>query len=504
MDPTRQADSVSGFWLGHLYEGLMTYDQTGNIVPGTAASAKVSADGKTWTFVLRKTAKWHDGKAVRAQDFEYAMKRLVDPVYASEYSFISTAAGLKNAEAILAKKMPPSALGVRAINDGTLEVELSRPVPYFDSLMAFQIFFPVRRDLVDKYGDKFASIPESIVGNGPFKLASWQKEQSLRIVKADTYWNAATIKLTAIESPSMVKDTQATFNNFQTGGIDITNATTPEVIKQAQAARLKIETAPTGCVDYISLNVREGRPFQTLELRQALRAGISRAEYVNKIVGVPGYKPSLAWVPSFLPGSKPGSTYRREAPAIGKDGEVTKAQQLVGAYLDNTKQTKVPSFTILSGDNSRAKKYAEYWQNSLARIFNTEVKIETVPFKTRLQKARDGQFDVDLAGWCPDYRDAMTFMDLFTVKNENNLSGWKHPQYDALIESAANESDPKARVGLFAAAEAILATEVPAVPLAEMGLAYVVAPGLKGVRRSVFSADPDFRFAVWEQKKASH
>ncbi len=500
MDTTKQADTLSGFWLGHMFEGLTMYDKTGNVVPGTAESVKFSDDKKTWTFKIRKTAKWHDGKPVVAGDFVYAWQRLVDPAYASEYSFIATAAGLLNAEDIMAKKKPKEELGVKALDDSTLEVHLSRPIAYFDSMMAFQVFFPVRKDVVDKFGVKFASGPDSIVGNGPFKMAAWNKEQSMRIEKADTYWNAAAIKLKAIESPSMVKDVQANFNNFQTGGIDLVGLNSPEVIKQATDNKLKVTSFPSGCVDYLQFNTKDGKPFASKDLRQAVQYGISRSEYVNKIIGVPGTKPTFGIVPDYLPGSKPGSTYRKEAPLAWKDGDVATAKKNIAAYLKSSGQKAPPAFTILAGDSSRAKKYAEYYQNSLSKLLGTEVKIETVPFKVRLQKTRDYAFDVVMAGWCPDYRDAMTYMDLFTTTNENNNSGWSNKEFDGLIAKAANEADLAKRVAFFQQAEKLLVADAPIVSEDQSGGAYTLAPGLEGVKRNVFGVDPDFRYASWSEK----
>jgi oligopeptide transport system substrate-binding protein len=500
MDPTKQADTISSMWLGHIFEGLMSYDPAGNIIPGTAESMTSSEDKKTWTFKIRKSARWQDGKPVKAQDFLYSWRRLVDPAYASEYSFIAIAAGILNAEDIISKKQPKENLGVRAVDDHTLEVQLSRPVPFFDSLATFQVFYPLRRDIVEKFGDKFATDPASIIGNGPFKLAAWQKEQSMRIERSPTYWDADKVRIQAIQSPAMVKDSQANFNNFQTGGIDYTTTSSPEIIKQAQAAKLKIQTFPTGCTTYIAFNVRPGRPFANKLLRQAVRDGVNRSEFVNKIIGVPGYKPTLGLVPDYMPGSKKGMTYRREAPVKGRDADYPSSQKHLQEYLAVSKQTQAPSFTILSDDGTLAKKFVEYWQNSLAKLLNTEVRVESVPFKTRLQKSRDGNYDVTLSGWCPDYRDPMTFMDLFTAGNDNNMTGWVNKTYEALIVKAANESDIAARIKLFAEAEALLLDESPMVPLDQTGGAFVVAPALKNMRHNAFGFSPDFRYAVWDSQ----
>lgn len=501
MDPTKQVDAVSGMWLGHIYEGLMTYDKNNNVVPGTAEKMEVSADGKTYTFTIRKNAKWHDGKPVTAHDFEFAWKRLVDPAYASEYSFIAETAQLENAGDIIAKKKQSSELGVKATSDHTLQVKLATAVPYFPSMMAFQSFFPVRKDLVEKHGDKFSTNLESVVGNGPFKLTRWVKENSMRVEKAPTYWNASAIKITAIEAPTIIKDNGSAYNVFLTGGIDQTGLDS-ERLKQAQKDKLQIRTYNDGAVFYFEANVRDGRLFSNKKMRQALKLAINRREYVNKIVAIPGNKPAFGIVPDYMPGSKAGTSYRKEVPLSWKDGDIEGARKLMKEYLAETKQTKLPSFSILSGDSTVAKQDSEYFQNYLSKVFQTDVKVESVPFKTRLQKSRDGQFDLAMSGWGPDYRDPMTFMDLFTSKNDNNHTGWANAEYDALIAKAQATGDMSERIKIFAQAEKLLMDESPVIPQYQRARAYLLADGLNGVVRRVFGADPDYRFASWQQASA--
>jgi oligopeptide transport system substrate-binding protein len=497
MDPTKQADAVSSSWLVHLFEGLMTTDKNGDIVPGAAEKMAVSTDGKTYTFSIRKGAKWHDGKPVTAQDFEFAMRRLVDPAYASEYSFIAETAQIVNATEIIAKKLPVDQLGVKALNDTTLEIKLKNPVTFFPSLMAFNTFYPIRKDLVEKHGDKFATNTESLVGNGPFKITKWQKESSMRMEKAPTYWNAKTIKVTAVESPVMVKDAGANYNLFRTGGIDMAGLDF-ERLKLAQKDKLAIKSYSDGSVFYLQFNTVGGKIFSNAKLRQAVSIGLNRREFINKISAIPGDKAAFGIVPDYMPGSKKGSTYRREAPVALKDADMARAKALVKEYLAETKQEKVPSFTILTGDSSTAKRDAEYFQQTLAKVLDADVKVDSVPFKTRLQKMRDSQFDIVQAGWGPDYLDAMTFMDLFMQNNSNNHGQWKNAQYDALVGKAQVSADPLERVNLFKQAEKILIVDEAAIATYhQRGRAYVLAPGLMGVRRPQVGGDVDFRFASW-------
>ncbi|MEY3902127.1 MAG: hypothetical protein RL189_1433 [Pseudomonadota bacterium] len=500
MDPNKGVDAVSYFWLGHMFEGLMTTDKNGNIVPGAASHVAVSGDGKTYTFTIRPNAKWHDGKKVTAKDFEYAFQRLVDPAFASEYSFIAITAQIVNAEDVIKKKKPVSELGVKATNDSTLVIKLANPVAFFKSMMSFQAFFPVRKDIVEKYGDKFATNVESIVGNGPFKMVAWKKESSMRMEKASTYWNAAAVKLRAVEAPVMLKDNGAAFNNFRTGGLDITGLD-KERLETAQRERLQVKTFSDGAVFYLELNQRQGKLFSNQKLRQALRIAINRREYINKITGVPGDKPAFGLVPDYMPGAS--KTYRQEAKVDYRDGDIASAKKLIKEYLSETKQSKVPSFSILAGDSTVAKKESEYFQDLLKKVFETDVKIDSVPFKTRLQKQRDGQFDIASGGWGPDYLDAMTFMDLFTSANDNNHGGYVNKNFDELIAKAQKSGNMAERVKLFHEAEKqLILTDSALVPIIQRGRAYLLAEGLQNVRRNQIGQDPDLRFASWSGASA--
>lgn len=499
LDPTKYVDAVSSFWLGHMFEGLMTYDLSGKLVPAAAESFEVSADKKTYTFKLRKNAKWHDGKVVTAQDFEYTFQRLVDPTYASEYSFIADTAQLENAEEIIAKKKPVSQLGVKALDSHTLQVKLKNPVPYFLSIMAFQTFFPVRKDLVDHYKDKFATDTSSIVGNGPFQLAEWKKESSMRIVRAGSYWNASQIAIRAISTPVIIKDSSSAYNLFVTGGLDYISLDS-ELVKKAVRDKMKVKATLDGAVSFIQTNRRPGRLFSHIKLRQALKYGINRNEFVNKIVAIPGSKPAFGFIPETIPSSNPILMFRQTSPLKWKDNDVTKAKALINEYLKETKQQKVPGFTILSGDTTRAKNESEYLQNYLNRLFETEVKIDSSPFKTRLQKSRDGQYDLAFSGWAPDYPDPMTFLSLFSQSNENNRNGWSFEKFGSLLDKAQATADANQRNKLLFEAESILIDEAVIVPYLQTARPFVVAAGLVGVQKRSFGTSPDFKYAKWIQE----
>jgi oligopeptide transport system substrate-binding protein len=498
LDPTHGTDVVSAFWVGHLYEPLLTTDKDGNIVEGAAEKMVVSADGKTYTFTIRKNARWHDGKPVTAHDFVYAFRRLADPSVAAVYGYITTTAHMLNATQIIEKKLPPSELGARALDDNTLEIKLTSPLVFFPSLMASVMFMPLRQDVVEKFGPRFGTVPASVIGNGPFRLANWRSEVSMRIERADTYWNKSAISLSAIDVPLILKDYQTQYNRYVGAELDVLLSLDEERLKLAQRDHLKVTPNLTGAVSYFQLNTRPGRPFANEKLRQAYKFAINRGELIEA-VNIPGTKPAFGFVPDFMPGSQPGSSYRQEAPLAWRDGDIATAKKLIAEYLAETHQSKVPSFTLMAGDTTMHKRVTKYLQNYLSKVFETEVLVENLQTKNRLEKNSVGNFDVELAGWAPDYRDPMTFLDKYTSQNGHNHTGWVSPQMDAIIAKASETMNLAERVKLFQAAEKILMESAPIVPWRQDADGYAITPGLEGVRRDQSGHDPDYRYAHWDK-----
>lgn len=498
MDPTKQSDAISGMWLAHIYEGLMTRDASGKVVPGAAESYDVNDNGKTYTFHLRKDARWHDGKPVVAKDFEFAFRRLVNPKFGSEYSYIASMAQIENAAAILKGKKPPSDLGVRAKDDLTLEIKLAAPVFFFPSLMSFSVFYPIRADLAQKFKDKFAVNSESVVGNGPFKLTRWVHDASMRVEKSNTYWNAASIKINAIEAPVMLKDDAAAYNLFLTGGIDYIPLDRDR-LRVAQKEKKPIKNYTDDSVNWLEINHREKRPFTNIKLRHALRICMNRTEIADKVIGLPGGKPALGVVPDYMISALGGKTFRKEHPATWTDTNIATAKKLIREYLAETGQSKVPPFEILGDTTIKGRLPVEYLQAYLSKVFETTVTINLVPYRTHSQLMRDGEFDLAWIGWAPDYPDAMSMLERFLSDNENNYGNFSDSLFDILVKKAAVEQNLQKRTQLLAEAEKILVDEkTGVVPVYQPGRAYLIADKLTGYSHKHLGVDPDFRYAFWK------
>ncbi|RPH39201.1 MAG: peptide ABC transporter substrate-binding protein, partial [Burkholderiales bacterium] len=420
-----------------------------------------------------------------------------DPKFGSEYAFIASTAQIKNASEIFAGKKSASELGVRSIGTHTLEVTLKSPVTFFPSLTTFSAFYPVRKDLVEKYKEKFAVNFESIVGNGPYKLTRWVHDTSMRVEKANTYWNAAAIKVNAIEAPVLLKDSGAAYNLFLTGGLDIVFLDR-ERLRIAQKEKQSIHNFTDDSVNWIEINQRSGKLFANPKLREALRLSINRAELINKVVAIPGGKTAFGVVPDYIPGPVLGKTFRKDFPISFKDGDLAAAKRLIAEYLAESKQKQVPSFEILGDNTIKGELPVQYLQSFLGKVFDTKVTANIVPYRTHSQLMRDAKFDLAWIGWAPDYLDSMTMIERFLSENNNNYGGFSNAKFDSLVKSARTEANAQTRARKLAEAENLLVVEHSGVvPCYQPSRAYLMAEGLQGYTHAHLGVDPDFRFASW-------
>lgn len=512
FDPGREVTSVSQFWLGHVFEGLTTYDAKGAVVPAAARAWEVSADGKVVTFRLRKGLAWHDGTPLTAEDFAYAWRRLATPAYASEYSFILKTARISGATEVLAGTKPPEALGVKAIDASTLRVELDGPSALLPDLLTLNVFFPVRRDLVERHGAKFGIERASIMGNGPFALASWVPEGAVVLARAPTHRDttpAAGVR--SIVLPFASSSFTTAWQSYRTGRIDLFTNLDADHFRLASQAGEKVESVAAGAQWYLLFNQRPGTPFADPALREAVAASIDGRAYIGKVHALPGAKQARGLVPEFVLGSSLVRTFRSEFPVAPEKPNPARAKALVEASVEKAKKAAgggaaagtVPERVIrfVGVGNESNKVEAEWFQAEIGKALaplGAKVTLDLPPFKVRMQKVADGDFDVAMASWIPDYNDPLTFLEIFETGAEANAAKWSDPAFDTLLAKvrALPRGTPRSRL-LREAEERLLAARV-VFPYRQSARLFVVRPGLEGVRRRPMGIDPDLRYARWE------
>ncbi len=485
LDSTRATDQVSGFVLGHVMESLLRRGPGTKLLPGVAERWEINEKGAT--FWLRADARWSDGKPVTAHDFVFAWRKIVDPANASEYAFFVYP--IKNGEAINRGELPIESLGVRAVDDRTLTVDFERPTPYFEKLVVYATYGPVRQDFYEACNGRYGADADTLLYNGPFRISKWVHGAQLRFEKNPYYWDADRIRLNVIDMPYVTNDANAVLNLYKDGKI----ATAPlnaETLDDALEHRWKINRFNDGSVFYTEFNHRPGRLTANVNLRRALSLVSDPGELVYKVMKVPGNLPGVSLFPAWLPGVH--GLFRQEYPPKPVHVDVAEARR----YLELAKQElgieTMPPLILLTGDDPVSGPQAEYLQNVLKRTLDIDVKIDKQIFKQRLAKMTAGEFDMVAAGWGPDYDDPLTFGDLFSSWNKNNRGMYSNPELDRYVRIAQSSLDPKARMDAFGAIQRIIQDDVVIIPSYERGLVYVRNPRLNGIVRRVVGADPDY------------
>jgi oligopeptide transport system substrate-binding protein len=485
MDTTRSTDQISFFILGHVTEGLIRYDEKNRLVPGVAERWEIRADGAT--FWLRENALWSDGKPVTAHDFVFAWQTVVDPRTASQYAFITYS--VKNAEAINTGKMSRDKLGVRAVNDHQLEVQFEAPIAFFDKLVAFAVFNPIRQDFYESRKDKYGANAEDLLYNGPFTITRWVHSAHVRLEKNPYYWNRDAIRLNIIDMPYVTSDEATWMNLFKAGAVART-VLGSEQLDEAMRLRWHLGRYVDGSVFYIDFNFREGRVTRNKNLRRAMQLVNDPAELVNKIIQLPAYQPAYSLFPSWLRGL--AGRFNQEYPSSLGRPDIEAAKHYLELAKKELGVQQIPPLVLLTDEGSLSNKTSEYFQAFYRRNLGLEIKIDKQIFKQRLAKMTSGDFDLVAAGWGPDYDDPLTFGDLYASWNGNNRGKYNNPELDRQVRVAQSSLDPKVRMDAFGKIQSILIEDAVLLPNYERGRVYVLDPRLKGVVTRAVGTDPDY------------
>lgn len=485
LDSTRSTDTVSGTVLGHVMEGLLRYDENFEIAAGMAERWEI--EGTKATFWLREDARWSNGEPITAHDFVFAWRTTLDPAVGSQYSFIFYP--IKNAEAANKGELPLDSVGMRALDDHTLEVELEQPIAYFDKLVAFGTYFPISETFYKSTNGRYGADANTMLYSGPFKMSSWVHGASLRFEKNPYYWDADNIHLDAINIAFITEDTNTLLNLYKDNRIALVDLTA-EMLEGAMQQRWHLERFMDGSVFYIEFNHRPGRLSSNLNLRKALLYAQDDGELVDRVIKLPGYLPAKSVFPIWLRGVN--DTFREEYPAPEAEYNVTLARE----YLEKAKQelgiTQFPPIVLLADTSPVATIASQYYQEVYKKNLGLEIIIDPQIFRQRLAKMASGEFDLVLSGWGPDYNDPLTFADLFASWNLNNRGRFNNAELDAQVRIAQNSMDQRVRMDAFGRIQDILFEQVVFIGNYERGRVYATHPQVKGILRRAIGAETDF------------
>lgn len=457
--------------LRDLFEGLVIQDGKGNVKPGMALSWD-NQDNQIYTFHLREDGQWSDGSPVTAHDFEYSLKRAVDPQTASPNAWYLKLTSIENAQDIIDGKKMPDALGVKALDDYTLEFTLDKKVPYFVAMTAHTVMMPVNQSNVEKYGDAWTR-PGNMVSNGAYKLKSWVINEKLEMERNENYWdnkNTVINHVTYIPFENQIAST----NRYLTGELDITSDVPSQMVEKLKKENPEAyRVSPLLCTYYYAMNTKH-KPFDDPRVRKAVSYSIMRDVITNGITNVgnvPAYTFAHQNVAGFKATQPEYATWSQEkrdqeAKKLLKDAGFDSENRLTANLLYNTSESHKAIATAIA--------------SMLNKNLDADIKLENQEWKSYLSSREQGEFDIMRASWCGDYNEASTFLSLFTSGNSRNFAFYSNPEYDQVIEKAQQSSSEIERNQYYDQAEQILARDMPIAPIYYFMQARLVNPNLGG------------------------
>ncbi|MDN4620531.1 peptide ABC transporter substrate-binding protein [Paenibacillus sp. PsM32] len=498
FDPAQAKDSQTNTALRLMYEGLTRPGTDGNPVPGVAEKWDVSEDGLKYTFHLRDNAQWSNGEPVTAKDFAYAWERVLSPktTPASEYAY--QLYYIKNGQEFNEGKVKDFAdVGVKVVDDKTLEVTLANPTSYWLGLTSFYTYYPVNQKNVEA-NPQWASKADTMITNGAFNLTTWTTGQELAWTKNAKYWDASSIKLNTITS-SLVNSGATEFSSYQSGQLDYAGAPTGEIpTDQIPAAKQQypdqFQAKGIASTYYYLFNVKE-KPFNNLKIRQAFSMAINRQAIVDNVT-LGGQIPAYGYVPPGIKGNN--EEFRTEYKDSYFTEDAAKAKQLLAEGMKEEGYTTLPEITLIYNSSEAHQKIAlaiaDMWKNNLG----VSVKTQNQEWSVFLDNRQSGNYQIARAGWTADYNDPMTFLDMWMTGNGNNDAKYSNPEYDKLLKDAQATQDNAKRMDDMSKAEKILVQDDMAMmPIYYYTSVSLVKPNLKGIFVD-FSGAIDFTRAYFQ------
>ncbi len=487
VDPRKAGDSTSVNVILMLFEGLVRVDEKQEVQLALADRIEKSDDGHSYQIHLRE-AYWSNGDSVTSEDFLYSFYTSLDPLFPSPLAYKLFL--IKNAKAIKQGKLGKEHLGVKALDDRTLEFTLEHPAPYFLELLSFPLFFPVYRG-IDEIDASWA-YRNSFVSNGPFLLSRWNHDNEMVVVKNQRYWDADSVQLNGLILP-ILPDTMTEFYLFEQGGLDIAGAplsNLPSDILPILKKEGRLKRVPFSAIYYYAINTQVF-PFNNLDIRKAFALAIHREEIVRHILQS-DQAPATSFVPP-LP-------MKEHSLQCFQDNDPKKAKLHFEKGLSDLSLTReqFPPVKLIYNINREHQKIAEAIQRMWENTLGVKVQLSHYDWKVYLSKLDKRQFQIARAGWVGDMNDPISFLEPFADLGENNHSAWENKEYITLLDKAERETHPQKRIKLLEKAEEILIAEMPLIPLYFITGFYLEKPYVKNVIYTQLGT-VDFKYAYLEQ-----
>lgn len=475
IDPAINDETYGFIYINHAFEGLLTKDISNKIVGGSSDKWEISEDKLKYTFHIREDAKWSDGKKLTADDFVYSYRRVVDPKTASPIAYLMYY--IKNAKDINIGKKQIDTLGVTAIDENTLTIELENPTLYFEDILASGgCYVPVREDIINKYGDDWTWNSESYIGNGAYKMTERKPDELIAFELNTNYWdykNQVAKKINFV----LIADEYISLNAVRTGDVDFSiNAPPIGEIESLIKENLMAVSDIIG-VYYLDLNNKD-KTLSDKRVRKALSLAIDR-NYIVSNIGHGKLIAAESFVPPVVKGLE--KSFREESSnfiiANNYSNNIIEAKKLLAeAGYPNGENFPILEVKVSSGFYTTVlEAIQQMWKNNL----NIDIAVRTEESKITLPFRQSGNYQMARTSWTGDYNDPLTILQIMTSDSDINYGGFSNERYDYLINFATTSTNEKDRMEALKEAEAILFEEMPIIPFIYRTDFLVVNPKLK-------------------------
>lgn len=485
---------------GNVFESFYRLGKNGQPAAGLAKSGTVSKDGKTWTFKLRSNAKWSNGEKITAQDFVYSWRRTINPKTASTDAYLFS--GIKNADEIIAGKKSPSSLGIKALNQETVQVKLNQPIAYFKVLMAYPLFGPQNEAFIKKTGKKYATSSKYMLYSGPFKITGWKgTNDTWSFVKNNQYWDKQAVKLSKI-SYQVVKTTNTGYQLYQQGKLDLTPLS-GEQVKQLKKNK-DFKTYPYSYVAFLAYNFQAKdatvkKALNNKNIRLALSLSLDRKILTSKVFG-DGSSVPTGFVASGLaydPANKEDFAKEQKV-ANTVDYNEKLAEKYWKTGLKELGLKKLNLTLLASNESTNADALTQYLQSQWTKVLSgINVKVNSIPNKNAHTKASSGDFDIYVSGWGGDFSDPMTFMQILQKGTYYNYGKWNNAEYNSLIKKAltTDANDVNKRWQDLVKAAQVANADQAVSPIYQQTTAYLQNSKVKGIIQNNAGTQWSYKYA---------
>ncbi|WP_240397550.1 peptide ABC transporter substrate-binding protein [Lactobacillus crispatus] len=484
---------------GNVFESFYRLGKNGKPTAGLAKTGTVSKDGKTWTFKIRDS-KWSNGDPIVAQDFVYSWKRSLNPKTASPYAYLFS--GVKNADAIIAGKKSPNALGISAPDKKTVVVKLNRQIAYFRVLMAYPLFGPQNEKVVKKYGNRYATKAQYQVYSGPFKIKGWNgTNDTWSFVKNNDYWDKKVVKLNKIHY-QVVKSNNTGYQLYQQGKLDLTPLSS-EQVKNLKSNN-DFTQYPYSLVRFLLYNFKDKnavnrKALNNKNIRLALSLSIDRDIVTKKVLGNGSTLPKGFVANDLAANPKTGIDFAKEQAVKNTvDYNPALAKKYWQKGLQEIGQKSLTFDVLSSNDEADSDQLTQYLQSQWTKeLKGIKINITNIPDKSTTSRAHQGNFDIYLSQWGGDFNDPMTFMQIPMTGTSYNYGKWSNSEYDNLVKKAGNQdaNNPDIRWNDLISAAKIVNSNQAITPIYQQTTAYLQNKRVHGIIHNTAGTQWSYKYA---------